>query len=109
MVKKKGKTTEKPEPPMVQKSEPVVTVSEATPESPDIETEETKETATSENRFTILKPVIVPEDKQDEIVTVKVTHGSVGILGLGIYEAGETFQTTRLRASQLDQRFIKLV
>jgi len=61
-------------------------------------------------------PVSIPDtelawvkpETPDDIVTVEVILGTV-VLDGERYEKGQTFQTTRKRASSIDQKFIKIV
>ena len=52
---------------------------------------------------------VVTEDIQNGLVKVLVVNGSMGVVGLGSYEAGDTFIISKERAETLDQRFIKIV
>jgi hypothetical protein len=68
---------------------------------------------TTEEPLPIINEESLPEIVTDEIVNgmvkVQVIYGSVGVLGLGNYEAGDTFILSKERAKQLDPRFIKIV
>jgi hypothetical protein len=101
MVKKKGKKVEKLELPKEPETEPVASVTEVA-----LEVESSPPTEESEEQA-----AVTVSELPSDAVQVTVTRGSLSYLEGGdvkSFEKGDTFITSRERASRLDQRFIKI-